>query len=303
MSTQTLAQSFDARALAALSGLDLKARYVMEGFLNGVHHSPFHGYSVEFSDYRNYQPGDDLRRLDWRLYARTDRLCVKQYEQDTNARFYALIDTSASMAYRGSRAWESKLGCARIVSAALAWFLLRQNDAPGLLASESGNQAPRFIRPTQRASQFGALLREMDALQPRGGTCLNNLLEHAVRLIHRRSVILLFSDLLEPSTELDLRLKQLRFQGCECLVFHVLDADEIDFPFGESAVFEDLETDARRQVRPAAARAAYLERFNAFMAAHRTLCQSLEIPICLLRTDVPPWPALAMFLSERRRIR
>lgn len=303
MSTQTLAQSFDARALAALEGLEFKARYVMEGFLGGLHHSPFHGYSVEFSDYRNYQPGDDLRRLDWRLYARTDRLCVKQYELDTNARFYTVCDTSASMGYRGSRAWESKLGCARIVSAAMAWFLLKQNDAPGLVAMGADSLAPRFLKPSQRPAQFGALLRELDALQPRGNACLGALLEQTVRLVHRRSVIMLFSDLLEPSSELELRLKQLRFLGHECLVFQVLDADEIDFPFTQSMVFEDMETGARRQVLPEAARAKYLERFGAFMAGHRALCQSLEIPICLLRTDESPWQALSLFLAERRRIK
>jgi uncharacterized protein (DUF58 family) len=302
MPTNTLARNFDAKALAALEGLDFKARYVMEGYLNGLHHSPFHGYSVEFSDYRNYQPGDDLRRLDWRLYARSDRLCVKQYELDTNARFYTVCDTSASMGYRGTRAWESKLGCARIVAAAMAWFLLRQNDAPGLIALGVDSQIPRFIRPSQRPTQFGTLLRELDALQPAGAAGLSVLLGHAIRLVHKRSVVMLFSDLLEPSSDLEMQLKQLRFQGHECLVFQVLDADELDFPFTQPMVFEDMETGIRRQVSPEAARQKYLERFKAFMETHRELCQRLGIPICLLRTDEPPWQALTLFLAERSRI-
>src|SRR5947207_7678578 len=186
--TQSFAERFDPRVLAALEGLDFKARYVMEGFLSGLHDSPFHGFSVEFSDYRNYQPGDDLRRLDWRLYARSDRLCIRRYMQETNARFYVICDTSASMGYRGSAAWGSKLDCAKILAAALTWFLLKQNDAAGMLTLPADGQAPQFIRPSQKPSQFGLLLRQLDSLAAGGGTCLANLLGHAVRLVHRRSV-------------------------------------------------------------------------------------------------------------------
>src|SRR5437870_4161674 len=153
--TQTLSERFDPKMLAALEGLDFKGRYVMEGFLNGLHDSPFHGFSVEFSDYRNYQPGDDLRHLDWRLFARSDRLCIKRYMQETNVRFYVVCDTSASMTYRGSNAWESKLDCARILAAALSWFLLRQNDAAGMVTLKAGQTTPEFIRPSQRPTQFG----------------------------------------------------------------------------------------------------------------------------------------------------
>src|SRR6184192_1249646 len=122
--TQSLSERFDPKMLAALEGLDFKARYVMEGFLTGLHASPFHGFSVEFSDYRDYQPGDDLRHLDWRLYARNDRLCIKRFEQETNARFYFIVDSSASMAYRGETAWASKLECAQILATAFTWLLL-----------------------------------------------------------------------------------------------------------------------------------------------------------------------------------
>src|SRR3989442_15603050 len=125
---QSLSSQFDPKLLAALEGLDFKARYVMEGFLSGLHDSPFHGFSVEFRDYRDYQPGDDLRHLDWRLYARSDRLCVKRYQQETNARCYVLCDTSASMGYRGRAAWGSKMECARTLGLALCGLLLKQND-------------------------------------------------------------------------------------------------------------------------------------------------------------------------------
>src|SRR5438876_6323405 len=237
LAAQTLSERFDPKVLAALEGLDFKARYVMEGFLSGLHESPFHGFSVEFSDYRNYQPGDDLRHLDWRLFARSDRLCIKRYMQETNARFYVVCDTSASMAYRGAAAWGSKLDCARILAAALTWFLLRQNDAAGMVCLTGDGAVPQFIRPSQRPTQFGLVLRQLETLAPAGGACLARLLEHTIRLVHRRSVILFFSDLLEPSEEVALGFKQLRFHGHECIVFQVLDQDETEFPFTESRVF------------------------------------------------------------------
>ena len=300
---QTLSERFDPKVLAALEGLDFKARYVMEGFLTGLHDSPFHGFSVEFSDYRNYQPGDDLRHLDWRLYARSDRLCVKRYMQETNARFYVICDTSASMRYRGSAAWASKLEVAKVLAAALTWFLLHQNDAAGMVTLSGANPIPEFIRPSQRPNQFGVMLRQLEGLQATGGPSLGALLQHAVRLVHRRSVILFLSDLLEPSEEAAFGFKQLRFHGHEVIVFQVLDRDEVEFPFSEPRVFEDLETGTRRAVNPAAVRERYLARFGAFMEGYRQLFQSLEMPHCVVRTDTDPWQALALFLAERRRLK
>jgi uncharacterized protein (DUF58 family) len=313
----TFVESFDPRTLAALEGLDFKARYVMEGFLSGLHQSPFHGFSVEFSDYRTYQPGDDLRHLDWRLFARSDRLCIKRYMQETNVRFYVVIDTSASMAYKGAGAWASKLDCARLLAAGLTWFLLRQNDAAGMVtlggnverSQRGGDRAldtenlrsPKFLRPSQRPSQFGLMLRQLEELKPAGGACLAEVLQHAVRLVHRRSVILLFSDLLEAADEVALGFKQLRFHGHECIVFQVLDRDETDFPFTESRVFEDLETRAQRSINPTAVRQKYLERFNRFMDSYGELFRGLEMAHSLVRTDENPGHALAMFLRERQR--
>src|SRR5437762_978551 len=245
VASQTLSQRFDPKLLAALEGLDFKARYVMEGFLSGLHDSPFHGFSVEFSDYRNYQPGDDLRHVDWRLYARSDRLCIKRYMQETNVRFYVVCDTSASMGYRGEAAWGSKLECARVLAAALTWFLLKQNDAAGMVSLREGPRdhgttgledygstaVPEFVRPSQRPNQFGLMLRQLESLRASGGACLSQLLQHTARLVHRRSVILFFSDLIEPSDDVALGFKQLRFHGHEVIIFQTLDCDETEFPF------------------------------------------------------------------------
>jgi uncharacterized protein (DUF58 family) len=301
--SQTLAPRFDPKLLAALEGLDLKARYIMEGFLSGLHDSPFHGFSVEFSDYRNYQPGDDLRHLDWRLYARSDRLCIKRYMQETNVRFYVVCDTSASMDYRGASAWGSKLECARVLAAALSWLLLKQNDAAGMVTLDGEGGAPQFIRPSQRTSQFGLMLRHLDQLRASGGARLAELLQHAVRLVHRRSIILFFSDLLEPSEEVEMGFKQLRFHGHEVIIFQVLDRDEVEFPFTAANIFEDMETGTRRIVSPAAVRENYMARFNEFMTKHRAMFRSLEMPHTVVRTDQSPWEALALFLHERKRLK
>jgi uncharacterized protein (DUF58 family) len=244
-----------------------------------------------------------LRHLDWRLFARSDRLCIKRYLQETNVRFYLVCDTSASMAYRGPRAWAGKLDCARILAAALTWLMLKQNDAAGLVTLSGEQEVPQFIRPSQRPGQFGLILRELDRLRPAGGACLARLLAHTARLVHRRSVILFFSDLLEPSADVALGFKQLRFQGHECIIFQVLDADEVEFPFTASRIFEDLETGQRRVVSPSAVRAKYLARFNEFMAAHRELFCALEMPHCVVRTDQDPWNVLAGFLAERKRLK
>lgn len=292
---------FDPGVLAALEGLDFQARYLMEGFLAGRHESPFHGFSVEFSDYRVYQPGDDLRHLDWRLYARSDRLYIKRYLEETNVRFYVICDTSASMAYRGATAWGTKLDVARLLAAAMSGFLLRQNDAAGLVTLAARDEAPRFVRPSQQAAQLGLLLGHLNALEPAGGPRFARLLEHVVRLVHRRSVLLFFTDLLEPAAEIAHGFRQLRFDGHECLVFQVLDRDELEFPFTEPRVFEDLETGERRVVNPAVERARYRARFEAFMAAHLELFRGLEMPVCRVCTDESPGPALARFLEERRR--
>ena len=300
---KSLGERFNPQLLASLQGLSFKARYLMEGYLNGLHNSPFHGFSVEFSDYRRYQPGDDLRHLDWRLYARSDRLCIKQHMQETNVRFYIVCDTSASMEYRGDTAWGSKLDCAKALAAASSWFLLRQNDAAGLVALQGPQAAPEFIRPSQKPSQLGLVLRKLEALYGNGGACLSSLLQHAARLVHRRSVILFFSDLLEPSEEVALGFKQLKVLGHELIVFQILDRDELEVPFSEGKVFEDLETGERRLVAPdAAIRAKYLERFREFQASYEQLFQRLEIPNCVVRTDQDPSAALALFLSERRRM-
>ena len=305
---------FDPKTLKALAGLQFKARYVVEGYLSGMHESPFSGYSVEFSEYRSYQPGDDLRHLDWRYYARADKLYVKIFEQETNLQFHLVVDSSKSMLYRGKRAWATKFDYAKILAGAMAWLLLKQQDATALLTltmngpeKKTGERSRgvvtsdlNYIKPSQKPSQFGRILGALDSMMPASGPCLGLLLENLSRLIRRRCVILLVTDLLDPVETVQEQIKQLHFRGHEVIVFHVLDPDELDFPFDKSGIFEDLESGVRRRVNPSQAKAQYLTRFNAFLEDHRQLFASLEIPYLLLPSDSDPGRALAFFLSQRK---
>lgn len=305
---------FDPKVLKNLAGLQFRARYVVEGFLSGMHESPFHGYSAEFSDYRDYQPGDDLRRLDWSFYARADKLCIKRFEQETNLHFHIILDTSASMAYTGRRAWGRKLDYGSVVAAALTFLLLKQKDATSLLTMQAPLSAPlvgeqaraqhvpqlQFLKASSRLSQFGQAVRQLEMAEPCGGPCLGELLESARRLIPRRSVILLLSDLLDPVETMCEQLEPLHFMGHEILVFQILDRDELDFPFDQNDIFEDLEAGTRRRIQPAQVRELYLQRFNAFLAEYSELFRNLGISHTLLPTDGDPSRALAYFLSKRK---
>jgi uncharacterized protein (DUF58 family) len=222
---------------------------------------------------------------------------VKRYEQETNARCYLVCDTSASMAYRGARAWASKAEAARVLALALGWMLLGQNDAVGLLALEPPAGALRFVRPAQVPHQVGVLVRALEGLRPEGGPVLSRLLGHTARMAHRRSLVVLVSDLLDPAAEVAEGLRRLRFQGHDTLVVQVLDADEVDFPF-EDGTLEDLETGQRRAASRSA-RAAYRSRFDAFMAEHRRLLTDLEMLHVVVRTDEDAGRALAAALSRR----
>ena len=309
--------AFDPTILRGLSGLQFRARYLVEGALNGLHESPFRGFSSEFSEYRDYQQGDDLRHLDWRFYARADKLCIRRYEQETNLNFYVVCDSSRSMAYVGTRAWASKLEAARTLAAAFAWLLLKQKDTVGLLtysgersgagqpaAGEHSRLRPTpglaYVRHSQKPSQFGQILGVLEPLRPEGGPCLAALLDHARVLIPRRSVILLLSDLLDPNPDLRQQLEHLRYLGHEILVLQILDPDEIDFPFTEAGIFEDLESGVRRRVQPSRVRERYLERFREFQEENLAAFRAMEVLHQLVPTDLDPGAAIATFLSQRR---
>ncbi len=287
----------DPYALMRIRSLELRAKVVVEGFTGGLHRSPYRGFSVEFSEYREYSPGDDLRYLDWRVFARRDRYYLKQFEDETNARCYLLVDMSASMGY-GSGAF-SKADYARTLAATLAYFLATQRDAVGIVTFS--DQIDTYLPPRYRP---GHLHRAMLALEraPAGkGTDLLAPLAHVAATARKRGLVVLISDLLAPVEKLEVNLSHLRAQGHEVLVLRVLDPAERDFAFEGAALFEDAESGRTLYVDPAAAKKEYLRRFEAHAAAVTRVCNGLGIDTCMMPTDTPLELALFAFLKARQR--
>jgi uncharacterized protein (DUF58 family) len=287
----------DPAVLMRIRNLELRARTVVEGFRRGLHRSPYHGFSSEFIEYRAYVPGDDPRYLDWKLFARTDRACIRKFEEETNVRCHLLLDVSDSMGY-GS-AGHSKLEYARTLAASLAVFLEEQGDAVGLLTftGEVENYLPARRRHRSRHELFAALER------PRSGrlTSLDAPLDHFLRTQRGRSLVIFISDLLAPLETLRAKLSALAAAGHDVSLFQILDRAEIDFPFTESALFEDVESGLRRHVDPASTRARYLERFARHQAQVRALCAGSGIIHHLFATDAPLEKALLEHLNDRSR--
>lgn len=287
----------DPRALMRIQNLQLRAKVVVEGFFAGLHRSPYHGFSVEFSEYRPYAPGDDPRYVDWRLYARTDRYYVKRFEEETNLRCHVILDTSRSMGY-GSHGI-SKSEYARTVAATLAYFLAQQRDAVGLVTFDDriGEFIPARFRPGHMHRLMIALQRSLAGKS----TELALPLEQVARTVRRRGLITLISDLLAPLDSLETNLGYLRSRGHEVIVLRVLDPAELDFRLSDPAIYRDLETQRQIYVDPSAARETYLARFQEHAARVEAACNDLGIDHYLLTTDQPLELALFDFLHARSR--
>ena len=273
----------DPPTLMRIKSLQMRARVVVEGFFKGIHRSPYHGFSVEFSEYREYSPGDDPRYLDWRLFARSDRYYVKRFEDETNLRCYLVLDTSRSMGY-GSGAY-SKGEYARTAAATVAYFLSSQRDAVGLLTFEDRvtDYLPARHRPGHLRRLMGVLERE-----PAGkATDLARPLEEIAATVRKRGLIVLISDFLAPADSLKTRLGYLRSRGHEVILLRVLDPAETVFAFEAPAMFRDVESGRELYIDPAAARADYLRRFNEHGEAVKRACVDLGIEYEVVTTDQP----------------
>ncbi len=287
----------DPRALMGVRHLELRARIVVEGFWNGLHRSPYHGFSVEFSEYRQYSPGDDPRYLDWRVFARSDRSFIKKFEDETNLRCHLLVDQSRSMSY-GSTGY-TKERYAATLAATLAYFLHVQGDAIGLLTFD---EAVRDYLPARhRADHLRQLMLALE--KPTGGRSTNLAapIERLAALARRRGLVAYLSDFLAPIDRLEAGLLALTACGHEVTVFQVLDPAELSFAFGQATVFEDVESARRVFVDPATARREYLAKIEAHGAAVRATCQKLGISHHRIATDQPLDLALFEFLQARQR--
>jgi len=281
----------------AIRNLELRARVVIEGFWSGLHRSPYHGFSVEFTEYRPYSPGEDTRYLDWRLYARSDRFYLKKFEDETNLRCYLLVDHSRSMSY-SSLAY-SKSDYARTFAATLAWFLHAQGDAVGLF---SFDERVRDYLPARH--RHGHLRQLMLALErePAGrATNLTEPLRRVAELARKRGLIVLISDLLAPVGELESHLARLTAAGHELVVFQVLDPNELAFNFQNASLFQDVESQKDIYIDPAVARVSYQRRLREHGEGVEAICRKLGFAFHRVLTDQPMDAVLLDFLRSRVR--
>jgi uncharacterized protein (DUF58 family) len=290
----------DPYEVAQLGGIELTAGGIVEGFLAGLHRSPFRGFSVEFTEHRPYQPGDELRYLDWRVYARADRLAIKQFEAETNLRAMLVLDASASMAWSGALRRLTKLQYGQRLAAALGLVLLRQRDATGLIAFAEDVQAmvPARVRSLQR----WALLKALTALEPGRSTAAADALRRVTDLLQRRGLVVFISDLLFDQ-DLALRALQfLRHRGHQVLVFHLMDPAELELEGPPEVRFEDPESGQTVVVRPREFRAAYREAVRRSVTAWRGACRRSGISYLHVRTDTPFGHVLRRAAERRARL-
>jgi uncharacterized protein (DUF58 family) len=287
----------DTRTLMQIRSLELRSQVVVQGFWNGIHRSPYHGFSAEFTEYRQYVPGDDTRYLDWRLLARSDRSYIKKFEDETNLRCHLLLDQSRSMTF-GSLDW-SKADYAHTLAATLAYFLFQQGDAVGLLSFDENIRD--YLPARNRPGHLRQLMLSLE--KPAGGksTDLSKPLRRIVELVNKRGLMVLVSDLLTPLEELERQLGQLTATGHEVVVFQVLDPREVNFDFNEALLFHDAETEADFFIDPVAARRKYLGRFEEHGDSLHSICNNLGAEFLSVTTDQPLDRVLSDFLRQRRR--
>ncbi len=290
------ARFVDPKVLARLKDLELLARTVVDGFINGLHRAPFFGASIDFAEHRGYVPGDDIRRVDWRLYARTDRYFVKQYEADTNANFAILLDVSKSMGF--SSTGVSKLEYGKFLGACLAYLSHRQRDRVGIVTFD---QDIVTHVPTS-AKHFNVLLHTLDRAVPERPGRLLAVLEKAAEHFKRRSIVALISDLYENPDALLEALKPYRYLGNDLVVFHVLDPAEIEFPYRNPSRFQDLESGEEVPVVPEVFAAQYRKLMQEHIEALRTKCSESRIDYVLMNTSQPLDEALFSYLGNRERL-
>ena len=291
------ARYLDPAIVARLGTIDLKAKTIVEGLLTGMHRSPFKGFSVEFAEYRQYLPGDDLATLDWKIYARTDRHVVKKFEEETNLECHVLLDVSRSMGY-GSHA-VTKLQYASYLAGALAYLMNRQRDAVGLLTFD--DHIRDLLPASARPGHLKAVLVTLERLTLGTRTDIAKPLNDLVQAIRKRGLVVLISDLLDEPDRIIEGLKHFRYRGTDVVVFQVLDPHELTFPFDRAARFRDLESDREVVAVPAAVRDAYKARLDAMVSNFRTVLGQNGIDYTLLDTSQPLEVALLAYLQTRRR--
>ena len=295
--TTTPARFLDPELLARIGSLELLARAVVEGFMSGLHRSPYTGFSTEFTEYRQYNPGDDLRYLDWRLLGRTDRYFIKKYRADTNTQCHVLIDTSASMDYAHASS-VTKLQYAQFLAASIAYLLNRQQDAVGLVAFS--DKVHTHVPARNRTGHMRTIFGTLSMLQPGGETRLAESLHHLAEILTRRGIVVLISDFYDYADRLKEAFQHLRFKGHDLVAFHVLDQNELDFDFTDPVLLlEDAETQEQMPVIPEVVTGGYRERMRQHVDDMRSCAAANHVDYEMLTTQQPLDFALFSFLSRR----
>ena len=298
------AKYFHPETLSKIARLELRARHVVEGFVSGMHKSPYKGFSVEFANHRLYTPGDDIRHIDWRVYAKADRFFIKEYEEETNMRVHLLLDCSGSMAYpdHPGTARMTKWDYAATVAASIAHLLIYQQDAVGLTLFDTGIRS-RIPVSANRAS-LHVLAEALEAQDPNGKTNMKMLFDELAGSIPRRGMVVILSDLLTDTDDIIRGLQRLRYGQHDVLILHVLDHDELEFPFADRTLFEGMENPEIEILSdPQALRQSYLDAMQAFISTVRSACLDHNIDYALLDTADGLDVALVSWLASRMRRR
>jgi uncharacterized protein (DUF58 family) len=292
-------QLLDPEVLARLATLHLRVRAITEGVLTGLHKSPHHGQSVEFAEHKEYAPGDDVRRIDWKAYGKFDKYYVKQFEQETNLRAWLVVDGSGSMGYRGAEGRLTKLEYASALAASLAYLLVRQGDAAGLVVV--ADKVVRTLPPRAAAAQLPALVDALAGIEAKGETRLASAVDHVLEHAARRSSVLVFSDLFDREEKVLKQLALLRRRKHEVTLFHVLDPAELDFPFDDPTLFLSMEDAREVEANGRDVKKGYLEVVSRWLAEVRRAAGEADLEHVLCRSDAPLDTVLLPFLSRRDR--
>ena len=295
----TSSRLLDPQTLAKLQGLELRARRIVEGYVAGLHRSPYQGFSNEFAEHREYAPGDDLRYVDWKVFGKTDRFYLKQFEEETNLICYLLLDTSESMQYQGPGAPLSKLAYGQCAAAALAYLVLHQRDAVGLVTFD--HEIRHLLRPSSNPTQLKQLLRVMEETAAARKTGTGPIFHDLAERFARRGIVVIISDLFDDLDAMLAGLKHFRHRRHDVIIFHVLDPAEIDFPFQQVTMFKGLEASGEVVTEPRSLRAAYQQEVQSFLKRLRSGCRAQQIDYLTVRTDQPLDTVLTAFLSARKK--
>lgn len=292
---QVYKKYFNPRVLSRVAALELKARQVVEGIVTGLHKSPYHGISVEFAEHREYVPGDEIKHIDWRVYARSDRFFIKQYEAETNMRCYVVLDTSESMLYKSKKT--SKLEYGSLLAASISYLLLQQRDSCGLVTFDSEIQS--YLPPRNNPKHFNLMLRELELAKNGVKTDIGKVFHDLAERFKKRGLIIIISDLLSDIEKILLGLSHFKHKKHEVIVFHVMDRAELTFPFEEMTLFKGYEEKGDILAEAWSLKQGYLENLNNFMADIKKGCLGKRVDYVPMVTDEPLELKLSKYLTTR----